>query len=42
MILCLIFRISHFDDSASGVYICAVQYGQSSIEGFVNAKIFGL
>uniref|UniRef100_A0A915EBA7 Ig-like domain-containing protein n=1 Tax=Ditylenchus dipsaci TaxID=166011 RepID=A0A915EBA7_9BILA len=32
--------IENFDDTASGIYTCSVNYGQSIIEGFVNAKIF--
>ncbi|KAI1728541.1 immunoglobulin domain-containing protein [Ditylenchus destructor] len=32
--------IENFDDTAAGIYTCTVIYGQSTVEGFVNAKIF--
>jgi hypothetical protein len=35
------FSIPSFNDEAVGVYTCTVQYGHSTVEGFVNAKIFG-
>ncbi|KAL3120703.1 hypothetical protein niasHT_007995 [Heterodera trifolii] len=32
--------IEKFDDSTAGIYRCTVHHGQSSVSGFVNAKIF--
>uniref|UniRef100_A0A183CPA1 Basement membrane proteoglycan n=1 Tax=Globodera pallida TaxID=36090 RepID=A0A183CPA1_GLOPA len=32
--------IDKFDDSTAGTYRCKVHYGQSSVDGFVNAIIF--
>ncbi|KAI6230502.1 hypothetical protein M3Y99_01050000 [Aphelenchoides fujianensis] len=32
--------IPTFNDESAGVYTCSVQYGHSTVEGFVHAKIF--
>jgi hypothetical protein len=35
------FSIENFDESQSGVYRCTVEYQQSVVYGYVNAKILG-
>lgn len=39
--LLLVYSIDSFNDAAAGVYRCNVQYGQSSVNGYLDAKIFG-
>lgn len=33
--------ITGFDDTTAGLYTCTVQIDQNTIEGYVNARIFG-
>lgn len=36
------FRITEFDDSASGLYVCKVKVGGEEVEGYVRAQIYGI
>lgn len=36
----MVFSITEFDDSTTGLYTCTVQIDQNTIQGFVNARIF--
>lgn len=33
--------ITNFDDTTTGLYTCTVQIDHNTIEGYVNARIFG-